>query len=386
MRLVIKFNLKWVILLVLGIAFHFVNGQTYPTFGPEILVTILGDTVPDAMEPFISPDGNYLFFNSLNNGTTTTLYYATKVNDSTFTFAGRLTGANLLSPPHLDAVASLDSANRFFWVTTRNYGATYNNLFHGVFTGSSAIDTGRVYGSLYITSPGWIIMDAAINYNGGLIYYANAYFNSCAGGIPCISQLGIAQKVNDSTYNKIATSAQQLFYVNDTGYLVYAENVTKDGLELYYTRIKKGSFQTELCVAVRGAVTDTFSLPSVIYTNPAYIIEAPTLTTDKTRLYYHKKVASNFKIYLRYRNVAAGLNNIIGANEIEVYPNPATNRIQIKMPTTGDFKVEIYDVLGKEVYAEPNRTNIDITYLNQGVYSMIISNKQGLIVKKIIKI
>ncbi|HTB32248.1 MAG TPA: hypothetical protein VK808_09500, partial [Bacteroidia bacterium] len=100
--------------------------QSYPVFGPEFRVTILGDTVPDAMEPFISPDGNTLFFNSLNNGTTTTLYYSTKVNDSTFTFMGPLTGANI-NPPHLDAVASLDSANRFFWVTTRNYPSTYHN-------------------------------------------------------------------------------------------------------------------------------------------------------------------------------------------------------------------------------------------------------------------
>jgi hypothetical protein len=337
------------------------------------------------MEPFISTDGNYLFFNSLNNGTTTTLYYATKINDSTFTFAGRLTGANLLTPPHLDAVASIDSANRFFWVTTRNYGATYNNLFHGVFTGSNVIDTGRVYGNLYITSPGWIIMDAALNYNGGLLYYANSYFNSCAGGLPCISQLGIAQKINDSTYNKIATSAQQLFYVNDTGYLVYAENITKDGLELYYTRIKKGSFQTELCVSVRNAAADTFSLPSVIYTNPAYIIEAPTLTTDKTRLYYHKKEVSNFKIYLRYRNVAAGLDDIIYADGIEVYPNPAYDRIQIKMPTTAYFKMEIYDVFGRRLFTEYNKKDIDIISLSKGVYSLIIINNRYSVIKKIVK-
>src|ERR1039457_3593429 len=91
--------------------------QSYPIFGKEFKVTIIGDTVPDAMEPFISPDGNTLFFNSINNGTTTTLYYSTKINDSTFTFIGPLTGASLTTPPHLDAVASLDSANRFFWVT-----------------------------------------------------------------------------------------------------------------------------------------------------------------------------------------------------------------------------------------------------------------------------
>ena len=260
--------------------------QSYPIFGNEIPVTIIGDTVPDAMEPFISPDGNTLFFNSLNNGTTTSLYYSTRVNDSTFTFIGPLTGANITNP-HLDAVASLDSANDFFWVTTRNYPATYHNLFHGIFTGNSVNDTGRVYGTIYIYTPGWLIMDAAINFNGGLLYYANAYFNTC-GASPCISQLAIGQKVNDSTYNKLPNSGSLLKNVNDTSYLVYAENVTKDGLELYYTRIKKSALATEICVAVRNTPTDTFSLPTIIYADPAYIEEAPPINlfciTTKKRL------------------------------------------------------------------------------------------------------
>ena len=36
------------------------TGQTYPSYGPEIQVTINGLSF-DAMEPFISSDGNYLF-------------------------------------------------------------------------------------------------------------------------------------------------------------------------------------------------------------------------------------------------------------------------------------------------------------------------------------
>lgn len=371
------------LLICLMLFCHIAGAQNYPAFGPEIPVTIIGDTVPDAMEPFVSPDGNYLFFNSLNNGTTTTIYYATKVNDSTFTFAGRLSGANLLSTPHLDAVSSLDSANRFFWVTTRNYGFNYYNLFHGVFTGSSVIDTGRVYGNIYIKSPGWIIMDAAINYTGNLIYYANAFFNGCPG-LPCISQLGIGQKVNDSTYNKTATSDAELYYVNDTGYLVYAENVTRDGLELYYTRIKKSTTQTELCVSVRSSITDTFSLPSVIYTSPVYITEAATLTTDKTRLYYHKKGSGNFKIFLRYRYAASGVNEINGSNKVVVYPNPATDEVHFNISRKkGPFTADVYDVAGRKVMSETNKTVLNISRLTPGIYVLVIKQKKNIFINKI---
>jgi hypothetical protein len=37
-----------------------ISAQAVPAFGPEIKVTISGLTF-DAMEPFISPDGNTLF-------------------------------------------------------------------------------------------------------------------------------------------------------------------------------------------------------------------------------------------------------------------------------------------------------------------------------------
>jgi hypothetical protein len=60
------------------------------------------------MEPFISLDGNTLFFNSLNSGGNTNLYYATKVNDSTFNYVGLVGGTYDPSPNHLDAVASIN--------------------------------------------------------------------------------------------------------------------------------------------------------------------------------------------------------------------------------------------------------------------------------------
>ena len=47
---------------------------TRPTV-PEVPVTVAGLTF-DAMEPFLSPDGITLFFNSLNAGGNTNLYQA----------------------------------------------------------------------------------------------------------------------------------------------------------------------------------------------------------------------------------------------------------------------------------------------------------------------
>src|ERR1041385_146268 len=155
--------------------------QSYPAFGNEIPVTINGLTF-DAMEPSISADGNFLFFNSLNDGITTSLYYASRVNDSTFNYVGPLTGANETNTPRLDAVASSDSANDFFWVSLRNFPNQFDNYFHGTFNGSDVVNIGRVHGTFYIYQQGWLIMDAAINYDETKLYYCNAYFGPTYSG------------------------------------------------------------------------------------------------------------------------------------------------------------------------------------------------------------
>jgi hypothetical protein len=163
--------------------FHFqTKAQLYPTFGAEIPVSINGLTF-DAMEPFLSNDENTLFFNSLNAGGNTNLYYAERVDDSTFNYIGLLNGTVDTSANHLDAVASMDSTNRFYWVSLRNYPTIFENLHSGLFNGTTISNVKRVYGNFNIPTLGWIIMDAAVSYQSAQLYYCNAFFdfvnNSC---------------------------------------------------------------------------------------------------------------------------------------------------------------------------------------------------------------
>src|ERR1700722_9366297 len=67
---------------------------TYDAFANPTLVAISGYS-GDAMEPFISKDGQYLFFNNRNDPSINTdLFYAARVDDATFTFLGPVAGAN----------------------------------------------------------------------------------------------------------------------------------------------------------------------------------------------------------------------------------------------------------------------------------------------------
>ena len=348
--------------------------QTYTTFGNEIPVTISGLTF-DAMEPSISTDGNYIFFNSINDGITTSLYYATKVNDSTFTYTGALTGANQTITPRLDAVASSDSANKFFWTSTRNFPTQFDNCFHGTFNGTDVVNIGRLHGTFYIYSAGWLMMDAEINFSGNLLYYTNAYFGpTYAGcsGIPCKSKLGVAQKQNDSTFNKLINSDGIMQNINDTNYVVYAPNISKNGLELYYTRILKNnvSVGTQICVSLRTNLSDTFSLPSIFHPFSTLMPEATTLTSDQSKIYYHKKSGGLYKLFLRYRTSTTGINETENIDHITIYPNPFTTQTNLQtdhLLTNATFTV--YNSIGQTIKQMDNLSGQTVTLFRDNLPS-----------------
>lgn len=351
------------------------SAQVYPLFGPEKPVTITGLTF-DAMEPFISTDGNTLFFNSLNSGGNTNLYYATKVNDTTFTYIGLVGGAYDPSPAHLDAVASLDTLNNFFWVSLRNYPAVFDNLHRGIYSGGNVTNITRVHGDFNIYTPGWLIMDAAVSFQGDKLYFCNAFFNNCPFGMPCEAKLGVAQQVNDSTFNRTANTDAVFSNVNDTSYIVYAPQVTRNGLELYFTRILKTTVNSEICVAVRNSVNDTFSLPMVIHSNNGFVPEAATPTTDGQKIYYHQKDGSGiFHIYLRYKTGTTGIVEQTATSQLRLYPNPVHDVLTVVLPNEKEFMLSIYSLAGQELYKTTTSTTIDISTLAKGIYFLNV--KQG---------
>lgn len=282
------------------------NSLIYPSFSSEIEVVINGLSF-DAMEPFVSPNGNYLFFNSINDGVNTKLYYATKVNDSIFNYVGELIGTNQTTSPHLDAVADMDANGNFYWTSTRNYPTELNNLFHGTFSAGNVSNIERVQGDFNMNIPGWLIMDHGISLDGQYLYFNNARFDdvNCEG--PCETTLGVAQKDNASTFSTLPNSASILQNINNTNYIYYAPCISSDNLELYFTRYLKGQITSgtvfEICVAIRSNSSSVFSVPRVLFSEViSNLIEAPTLTADKNIIYYHQKTTNSHKIIMRYRN------------------------------------------------------------------------------------
>ncbi|MGB0423313.1 MAG: T9SS type A sorting domain-containing protein [Flavobacteriales bacterium] len=363
--------------------------QDYPSFGPEIDVTIQ-DLNFDAMEPFISPDGSHLLFNSLNDGVNTKLYYASRMNDSTFTFIGEVNGPNQPIPPHLDAVADLDSQGNFYWTSTRDYPSDLDNLFHGSYEDGVVTEIGRVRGDFNKNTPGWLVMDHGISHNGQFLYYNNARFddNNCQG--ICETELGIAQKVNDSTFNTTPDFEYILQNIIDSSYIYYAPCISSDDLEFYYSRYPRDTVTVntlfEICVAVRNTDSDPFSTPAVLFSELiGDLIEAPTLTVDKQILYYHRKVPGSHKVVMRYREASNSIAEENLASMISIYPNPAQETLYIQSEIgLENLKVSLFNLLGEEVLVSRNQLEIKLMDLSSGTYFVRIEMDGNFISKRVV--
>ncbi|MDX2173082.1 MAG: T9SS type A sorting domain-containing protein [Bacteroidota bacterium] len=342
-----------------------------PIYTNEKAVTIVGYTL-DAMEPHLSTDGNAMFFNSLNNGINTSLHYAAKVNDTVFNYVGLVPIVNQTITPRLDAVASLDTANNFYWVSTRTWPTIIENLQRIRFLTAGYSNFGRVYGDFYINAPNWLIMDAAVNYYGDKLIYCNAWFNSCTGGVPCKASMGMAQKINDSTFNKMPTTNTVFAAINDTvNYIVYAPCLTKDELELYYTRLLKNGTQTEIMVASRSNTNNAFGTPTLLIGSPAIAPEAATLTSDKSKLYFHKKMGATYKLFLRYRASVTKINEIQNKNNIIVYPNPTTDYVFVN--SEEEMTLRLFSIDGTTILSTKNN-KVNLTELAKGIYFLEVRN------------
>ena len=364
--------------------------QAYPIFGNEISVTING-LIFGVQDPFISSDGNTLVFNDANSVPNMNLYYATKVNDSTFNYVGQIAGANETTPNHRNLSSSMDSSNNYFWTTLRNYNppTSYESLMHGTYNSGNVTSIRKIYGDIYITIPNWIVMDAEISYDGNYLYYDNAYFGSGCGN-SCNPQLNIAQKVNDSTFNKLPNSAAILSNVNDTNYLIYVPQITKDGLELYFTRGSTITGNTEICVAVRNSPVDTFSLPSVLVSQNGWLPEAPSLTTNKNILYYHKEngyMSGYFKIFMRYRTGTTGITESNKNKVVSIFPNPfSTQTILHTDNFLQNATLTVDNCFGQTVKQIKNISGQTVTFsrdnLQSGLYFLRLTQDSKVVATK----
>jgi hypothetical protein len=243
-----------------------------------------------AMEPYISCDGRYLFFNNRNEpGEQTDLYVAERAGEATFTLRGPLAGANQ-PPPVLDAVPSLDVRGTLFFISTRSYEQTLSTLYTGDFREGRVENVRLVPGNVSRRLRGWLTMDAEINRDGTLLYFADARF--AGGAVPQEADLAVARGV-DGTFSVAPDSARLLATLN-TPALEYAPATSADGLEIFFTRLEGSS--PAIFRAARASASEGFGVATPI-AGVGGFVEAPSLSCDGRTLFYHRREGGAFSVF-----------------------------------------------------------------------------------------
>ncbi len=239
----------------------------------------------DAMEPFISRDGNFLFFNNSNAAPTTNLFWATRINDVEFQYQGEIGGEVNSSGP-LDAVPSMDSNGNFYFITTRSYESTgspgyLSTIYSGPFASGAATPVNPVPG---VAAPkfGLINFDEEISADGNTLYFTQGNF--ATGSLTSTTMM--VATLQGGSFVVDPNSAKIMKTINDR-YLNYAADTSADELEFFFTRtnLKVGP---AIYMATRKSTSKPFGTPKKIKAITGFA-EAPSISPDDLSLYYHVK-------------------------------------------------------------------------------------------------
>ncbi|MCQ2003872.1 TolB family protein [Rhizobium sp. NRK18] len=251
-----------------------------------------------AMQPFISRDGKYLFFNDRNRpGDGTDIYFATKVDDTHFTFVGALKGLNSTA---VDDSASMDKDGNIYFISPRDYQRSEDTLWQGKFADEAVTDVAHVRGDAQKRQPQWINIDDEISADGKTLYFTENHLGLIDRKLES-SDILLADRQGDGSFKR-PKRVDDLFKNINTGRFEYAPSTSADELTLYFTRADRKARETgigqefAIYVATRSSTSDRFGKPERIAAIEGYV-EAPSVAPDGCALYFHKQVAGVFRIF-----------------------------------------------------------------------------------------
>ncbi len=285
MHFIDRFSAKITAAFALGLMFAAAPAFATSQKAERVVVEGYAD---EAMEPFLSRDGRFLFFNTRNDpGANTNLHFAEAVGDA-FIYRGILYGTISYD---LDAVATMSSDNRFCFVSPRDYRRTRVSVLCGAFDGKS-VNATTPQQNLATARMGRLIFDVELAADGQTMVFAEGTFSG--GAAPDEADLYMARL---GPRGFVRDPDSKAFVAINTGDLEYAPGLSTDGLELYFTRITGiWPFRSpKIFHATRGSVDLPFGKPAQVEAIEGFV-EGPSLAGDGT-VYYHKKVGGQFQIW-----------------------------------------------------------------------------------------
>jgi len=262
----------------------------YEAFSTPQRVDIEGYT-DDAMEPFLSRDGQILLFNNRNDPSVNTdLHLAVRVDSLAFTYLGRLTSANSAA---LDGVPTLDTTRTLYFVSTRSYDETLSTIYRGRLDGMSVRDIELVLG-VSRREAGIVNFDVEVSPGGEMLYLVDARFGDQG---PETADLVLARRMTGG-FERHPDSDEILQNVNTDAALEYAAAISSDGRELFFNRVASidGGASPAIYRATRPRLDAPFGIPQRVAAMTGFV-EGATVGPDDRAVYYHKRENDRFVLY-----------------------------------------------------------------------------------------
>ncbi len=255
-------------------------------------------------EPYISRDGQLLFFNSGSKEGNKDLHYARLVAGR-WVYQGEV--GNVNSPGHVQGTASMDDKGNFYYVdvraatmlrTGRLDSATVSVQDITDFTAAPKRRPERFRGRIHGN------MDIEAAPDGSMVIFSRATWGWDGRQVRYIqaANLLISLHQGDGFVFDLKESDRLLQNIN-TDDLEYAAALTEDGKELFFTRLSARDLATlnlrsRIMRATRNSRDEPFGTPRPVEAiGGENFVEGPSLTADGRTLYYHQKVGKKFGLF-----------------------------------------------------------------------------------------
>ncbi len=232
-----------------------------------------------------------------------------------------------------------------------------------------------------IPSATWTIIDSdGLTPDSSVMYLTSAWntfetsTDTCAASTSFYSPVGqsmdylITPQITIATYTKVTWKAKSFDASYPDGYAVListTDNQASSFTDTLLTIDSEGSFWNERSIHLdlEGYANQDIFIAFYHNTNDGYILQI-----------------DDFGVY---GSDNASLNETEELN-ISIYPNPATEFIQIQN-TDENFNVRILSIDGKEIL-QSSDSNIDVSSLEQGTYILIYESTAGVSTQQFIKL
>ena len=156
----------------------------------------------------------------------------------------------------------------------------------------------QVNGDLYVRNPGWIIMDAEVSPVGDKLYFVNAHFNE--GPVSFNGHgIGVATWSEPEKHSK-RTPVRTRSWPGSTRMAALTTHPASalTGRSCSLRVYCLGSGVPSNLVAKRASTSGAFGTPACIAELKGFFVEAPSLSYDGKKMYYHRKDGELYSIYL----------------------------------------------------------------------------------------